>query len=33
MESAERAKSLYISLATESSEQVEVAEETITILK
>jgi len=33
MESAERAESLYISLATESSERLAAAEETIAILK
>jgi hypothetical protein len=33
IESAERAKSSYISLAKESSEQMEAVEETITILK
>lgn len=33
MENAERAESLYIYLAAESSEQLEAAEETIVILK
>jgi len=33
MESAERVESLYISLATESSERLAAAEETIAILK